>query len=469
LEVKQEIGKVIYPFVAFGNLEKPKPENILIKNATVWTNEKEGKIENTDVLLENGKISKIGKTIPTTNVKIIDGTGKHLTYGIMDEHSHIAISSGVNEGTQSVSAEVRVGDVVNPDDINIYRQLSGGVVASQLLHGSANCIGGQSAFIKLKWGSSAEEMKVKNVQFIKFALGENVKQSNWGDANVIRFPQTRMGVEQVMTDAFTRAKEYEAEWKTFNTNKNKTSDKIPRKDLELDALVEILNKKRFITCHSYVQSEINMLMKVAEKFGFRINTFTHILEGYKLADKMAKHGAGGSSFSDWWAYKMEVYDAIPYNAALMQKMGVTVSINSDDAEMARRLNQEAAKTIKYGNVSEEDALKMVTLNVAKLMHIDDKMGSIKVGKDACVVLWTDNPLSIYARAEKTIIDGAIYYDLNSDETKRTELQTERNRIIQKMLTAKSTGNITQKPIAKPQKIWHCEDVADVFKNGDSGE
>ena len=468
-DLKAEMGKIIYPFVAFGNEEKPKSETILIKNATVWTNEKDGKLEGTDVLLMNGKIAKIGKNLSEDKSKIIDGKGKHLTFGIMDEHSHIAISSGINEGTQSVSAEVRIGDVINPEDINIYRQLSGGVVASQLLHGSANCIGGQSAFVKLKWGSSSEEMKVNNVQFIKFALGENVKQSNWGDANVIRFPQTRMGVEQVMTDAFTRAKEYEDEWKVFNSAKDKGKLKSPRRDLELDALVEILNKKRFITCHSYVQSEINMLMKVAEKFGIRINTFTHILEGYKLADKMAKHGAGGSTFSDWWAYKMEVYDAIPYNAALMHKLGVTVSINSDDAEMARRLNQEAGKTIKYGGVSEEDALKMVTLNVAKLMHVENKMGSIKVGKDASVVLWTDHPLSIYARADKTIIDGAIYYDLKADEQKRIDLQTERNRIIQKMLTAKNSGSNTQKPTMKPQKIWHCEDVADVFRNGESGE
>jgi pentatricopeptide repeat protein len=463
-----EIGKIIYPFTAYGSEEKPKAETILIKNATVWTNEKEGKLENTDVLIENGKISKIGKNLVATNAKTIDGTGKHLTPGIIDEHSHIAISQGVNEGTQSVSAEVRIGDVVNSEDVNIYRQLSGGVVASQLLHGSANSIGGQSAFVKLKWGYAPEEMKA-NIKdgFIKFALGENVKQANWGDASVVRFPQTRMGVEQVMIDAFTRAKEYEKAWQVYNSAKDKTTLKVPRKDLELDALVEILNKKRFITCHSYVQSEITMLMRVAEQFNFKINTFTHILEGYKVADKMVKHGVGGSTFADWWAYKMEVYDAIPYNAALMHKVGVTTTINSDDAEMARRLNQEAGKTVKYGAVSEEDALKFVTLNPAKLMHVEDRMGSIKPGKDADLVLWTDNPLSVYAKADKTIIEGTVFFDLEKDKQLREELHKERTRLIAKMVQAKQSGTATQRPTFKPMKMWHCEDVMDVFRAGET--
>ncbi|MBC8110640.1 MAG: amidohydrolase [Verrucomicrobia bacterium] len=273
---KPIIGNLIFPFTAFGNEQKPQAETILIKNATVWTNEKEGKLAGTDVLVVAGKIQKIGKNlVAPTDAKVFDGTGKHLTAGIIDEHSHIAISAGVNEGTQTVSSEVRISDVVNSEDINIYRQLDGGVVASHLLHGSANAIGGQSAFVKLKWGYAPEEMKVKDAQFIKFALGENVKQSNWGDANTIRFPQTRMGVEQVMVDAFTRAREYEAAWKNYTAAKDKSNLKLPRKDLELEALVEVLNKKRYVTCHSYIQSEITMLMRVAEKFNFRINTFTH--------------------------------------------------------------------------------------------------------------------------------------------------------------------------------------------------
>ncbi|MCE9540330.1 MAG: amidohydrolase family protein, partial [Bacteroidetes bacterium] len=393
--------------------------------------------------------------------KIIDGTGKHLTAGIIDEHSHIAISNGVNEGAQASSAEVRIGDVVNSEDINIYRQLAGGVTSAQLLHGSANPIGGQSALIKLRWGKSPEEMKFTKADgFIKFALGENVKQSNWGDFNTIRFPQSRMGVEQVYYDSFIRAKEYDAKQKAFSllSDKAKNISGPFRRDLELEALTEILNKKRFITCHSYVQSEINMLMHVADSMGFKVNTFTHVLEGYKVADKMKTHGAGASTFSDWWAYKMEVQDAIPYNAALLTQMGITTAINSDDAEMGRRLNQEAAKSVKYGGMTEEEALKMVTLNPAKLLHIDNKVGSIKVGKDADLVLWSDNPLSIYAKAEKTIIDGLIYFDKDEDIKLRDDIQKERARIIQKMIEEKKGGAPTQKPVSKKQKLYGCDSM-----------
>lgn len=456
----KEIGKLVYPFMAYGWSEQPKQETVLIKNTTVWTNESSGKMENTDVLIENGKISVIGKNISgAENAKVIDGTGKHLTAGIIDEHSHIAISKGVNEGAQASSSEVRIGDVVNSEDINIYRQLAGGVVASQLLHGSANPIGGQSALIKLRWGLTPEKMKIENADgFIKFALGENVKQSNWGDNNTVRFPQTRMGVEQVYYDAFIRAKNYEKSLKDYNAipAKQKGSSVSPRRDLELDALVEILNRKRFITCHSYVQSEINMLMHVADSMGFKVNTFTHILEGYKVADKMKAHGVGASTFSDWWAYKYEVAEAIPYNATILTEQGVVTAINSDDAEMGRRLNQEAAKAVKYGGMSEEDAWKMVTLNPAKLLHLDNRMGSIKEGKDADVVLWSDNPLSIYARAEKTFVDGICYYDAEKDLLLRDEIRKERARLIQKMIAAKKGGEQTKKPEKKEEKLYHCD-------------
>jgi len=455
-----ELGKITYPFVGFGNEQKPKAETILVKNATVWTNEKEGIVTATDVLLQNGKIARVGKNLSAPNARVLDGTGKHLTNGIFDEHSHIALLS-VNEAGQSVVAEVRQSDVINSEDVNIYRQLAGGVTSSQLLHGSANSIGGQSAIIKLKWGESPEELKIKGADpFIKFALGENVTRKSAQLGPNPRYPISRMGVEQVMVDAFNRARAYEADWKKYETlpNKEKTNAVPPRRDLELDALVEILNSKRFITCHSYVQSEINMLMKVAERFGFRINTFTHILEGYKLADKMLKHGAGGSSFADWWSYKMEVKDAIPYNPALMHRVGVTVSINSDDAEMARRLNQEAAKSVEYGGISEEDAWKMVTLNPAKLMHLDARLGSFRPGKDADVVLWNNHPLSIYARPEYTIIDGAIYFSREDDAKKIEALDRERARIIQKMLLAKAGGQPVQRPVLRRQRMWHCEDV-----------
>ncbi len=439
-----QTGAVVYPFTAYGWTEKPKQKEILITNTTIWTNESEGILKNYDVLISGGKILKIGKNISAKNATVIDGTNKHLTAGIIDEHSHIAISDGVNEGTQSSSAEVRIGDVVDCDDINIYRQLSGGVTSSHLLHGSANAVGGQTQLIKLRWGLSPEEMKFQNWDgFIKFALGENVKQSNWGDFNTVRFPQTRMGVEQVYEDIFTRAEEYIIAKNDVN--------KITRKDLELEAIAEILQEKRFITCHSYVQSEINMLMKVADKHNFTVNTFTHILEGYKVADKMKAHGAGASSFADWWAYKYEVMEAIPQNPAIMHNEGIVTAINSDDAEMARRLNQEAAKSIKYAGMSEEDALKMVTLNPAKLLHVDDRVGSIKEGKDADIVLWSDNPLSIYAIAEKTLVDGIIYYDRSADDILQENMNKERYRIITKMIAEKNGGAATIPVVGKEQK------------------
>ena len=452
-EEKAKALDVMYPFIAFGWTAQPEQKDYLIKNATVWTNESEGIKTNTDVLISGGLVKEIGQNLKARGAIEIDATGKHLTPGIIDEHSHIAVSRGVNEGTQASSAEVSIGDVVNSEDINIYRQLSGGVTTSQLLHGSANPIGGQSAIIKLRWGKTPEEMKFKEAApFIKFALGENVKQSNWGSNFTTRFPQTRMGVEQVYVDYFTRARAY---------GELKESGKAYRKDLDLEAGLEILNGERFITCHSYRQSEINMLMKVAERFDFRVNTFTHILEGYKIADIMAAHGAGGSSFSDWWAYKYEVMEGIPHNGAIMHEQGVLVAFNSDDAEMARRLNQEAAKAVLFGGVSEEDALKFVTLNPAKLLHIDEYVGSIKVGKHADLVVWSDHPLSMYSKAEQTFVDGVLYFDRAKDEAKRKEVAEERNQLIQEMLNAKSKGGKTQKPSRKNQyQHYHCDDNHD---------
>ena len=441
------MSPITYPNLAYGFTEKPKAETLLFKNATVWTNEKEGILENTDVLIKNGKISKIGKNITNSNAKVIDATGKHITAGIIDEHSHLAAAS-INEGGQNSSAEVTIEDVIDDEDVDIYRNLAGGVTSIQILHGSANPIGGRSAIIKLKWGESADDLIYENSpKFIKFALGENVKQSR-SQFNA-RFPQSRMGVEQVFMDYFSRAKAYD---------QAKKSGKPYRKDTEMEVLAEILNKERFISCHSYVQSEINMLMKVAEKFDFNINTFTHILEGYKVADKMAKHGVGGSTFSDWWAYKYEVNDAIPYNAAIMHNAGVVVAINSDDAEMSRRLNQEAAKSVKYGGVSEEEAWKFVTLNPAKLLHLDERVGSLKVGKDADVVLWTDHPLSIYAKAEKTIIEGVTYFDLAKDKQMREAIKKEKSELTNLMLQDKNKGLKTQ-PIKKKEKVLlHCDSM-----------
>lgn len=438
-----EILPVTYPNVGYGFRDLPAPEDVLFRNATVWTSEDAGILEDTDVLIRDGKIARIGQGLKAGRAKVIDATGKHLTAGIIDEHSHIA-ALDINEAGHNSSAEVKMADVIDAKDMNIYRNLAGGVTTIQLLHGSANPIGGRSAVLRLKWGKPASELPFEDMpKFIKFALGENVKQSNWG--GYIRFPQTRMGVEQVFLDYFRRAREYE---------EKKASGQPYRYDEEMEVLAEILNGERFISCHSYVQSEINMLMKVAEKMGFRVNTFTHILEGYKVADKMAEHGVGGSTFSDWWAYKYEVKDAIPYNAAIMHNAGVTVAINSDDAEMSRRLNQEAAKTVKYGGMSEEEAWKTVTINPAKLLHLDDRVGSIAEGKEADVVLWSGHPMSVYSRAEKTYIQGVPYFDIERDTRLRQRIAEERNTLINMMLQEKD-GGAKRTPSQKKKELMHC--------------
>ena len=454
------LAPVTYPLGAYGLSAPPAQQVVLIKNATVWTSEKAGKLEATDVLLSGGKIQKIGKSLAApAGARTIDGTGKHLTPGIIDEHSHLAIAEGVNEGTQAVTSEVRIGDVIDPEDVGIYRDLAGGVVAAQLLHGSANPIGGQSALVKMRWGATGQEMKIANAPgFIKFALGENVKQSNWGELNISRFPQTRMGTEQVFVDAFTRAKQYEKDMQAYSklSKSQQAKAEAPRRDLELEALVEILHDTRHITCHSYVQSEINMLMGVADRMSFKVNTFTHILEGYKVADKMKAHGVNASTFSDWWAYKNEVRDAIPFNAAIMHRVGLNVAINSDDAEMSRRLNQEAAKSVKYGGVPETEALEFVTINPARMLHLDDHMGSIREGKDADVVLWNDNPLSIYAKAEYTFVDGREYFSLTKDQQLRQQRDQERQRLVQAMLAARKAGAPAQAPRERTPTHWTCD-------------
>ena len=463
-ESKVDISPITYPNVGYGLKSLPIQENIHFYNATLWTNEDEGILNNSDILVSNGEIIGIGQNLKTpSGFKRVDASNKHITSGIIDEHSHMGASS-INEGGHNSSAEVSIMDVINPDDINIYRNLAGGVTTVQVLHGSANPIGGQSAIIKLKWGAQINEMFFPNADpFIKFALGENVKQSNWGGS---RFPQTRMGVEQVFIDHFDRAKEYGNKWNEYNSLSKRQKERTlkPRYDEEMETLWEILEGKRFVTSHSYVQSEINMLMKVAEKFDFRINTFTHILEGYKVSDKMFEHGVGASTFSDWWGYKFEVNDAIPYNGAIMHNVGVTVAFNSDSAELSRRLNLEAAKAVKYGGVSEEEAWKFVTLNPAKLLHLDDKVGSLKVGKNADIVLWSGHPMSIYTKAEKTMIDGAFYFDTKTHQNKNKEIKKEKESLIKKMLNENKTGGGSsnsgpfRRPTIEIQKEFNCETI-----------
>ncbi|WP_142785867.1 amidohydrolase family protein [Changchengzhania lutea] len=450
---RKELGDVIFPFVAFGSPEKPVQQDILIKNATVWTNEKEGILTETDVLLKDGEIVQIGKNLKASIARIIDGTGKHLTAGIIDEHSHIALSA-VND-IATVSAMIRMSDALDSERINIYRALAGGVVAAQILHGSSNPIGGQSAFIKLRWGEIPEGLKIKEAKpFIKFALGENPKRSK--SVPSIRFPRSLMGLEQVYTDVFTQALAYKKDWQEFNALKKKDNTVKPRVDLANKALLEVVEGKRYISCHAYQQGEMLMLMNVAERFNFNINTFTHVLEGYRIADRMLKHGVGGSTFSDKWNFKWETRNAIPYNATVMHNEGVVTAINSDSQETIRHLNQEAAKSVKYGNMSEQDALKLVTLNPAQLLHLDDTMGSITVGKSADVVLWSENPLSIYAKAEKTIIEGIVYFDIEKDKQLRKGIQTERNRIISAMKNAIKTGSNVEPHISISKPDFTCE-------------
>lgn len=455
-ERSRSIGVMMYPFGPFGYEHQPPQRSVLFKGATVWTCAAAGILDSTDVLISNGKIVAIGRGLRGGDTTI-DAHGKHLTPGIIDEHSHIAISRGVNEGTHAVTAEVEIGRVINPDDINIYRQLAGGVTSSHLLHGSANPIGGQLQLIKLRWGEDAEGLKFADAPpTIKFALGENVKQSNWGDRYTIRYPQTRMGVEEIMRDVFRAALEYE------RAQRDAQQRGIPfRRDLQLETILEILRGKRFIHCHSYVQSEILMLMRLAEEFGFRVQTFTHILEGYKVAREMKDHGATASSFADWWAYKFEVYDAIPHNPAIMAEQGVITSVNSDDAEMARRLNQEAAKSIKYGGMQPEDALKMCTINPAIQLKVDSRVGSIEVGKDADLVLWSGNPLSNYSRVEQTYVDGRCYFDRRIDEQLRQRDGQLRAILEQRALEALQRGEKASQQVSRRRsRHYHCDDVDD---------
>lgn len=460
-----EPGKVIYPFVAYGYETRPECKDFVIRNATVWTSEKDGILQNSDVLVKNGKIAAVGSGLKTENVWEIDGTGMHLTPGIIDEHSHIALYS-VNEGTHAVTSEVRMKDVVNPEDLTIYRQLAGGVTSSHLLHGSTNPIGGQSVLIKLKWGTTPSEMIIKDqVGFLKHALGENVKQSSFSSSS--RFPQTRMGVEQSIHDAYVRAKEYQQKWNVYNSLPAavKAKTQQPRKDLQLDPVVDEFNFKSFMVCHTYVQSETNMILELAKEFGIKPHTLIHDNEGYKLANEMKAAGAAGSVFSDLWNYKYEVYDAITYNAALLWKQGVLVCINSDYAEIGRHLNQEAGKIVKYGGLSEVEALKLVTINPAKVLHLDDRTGSIKVGKDADLVLWTDNPLSVYANASKTFVDGTLYYDFQADKEIYRKIQAERARIINKIIAEggnRTPGASGKKPPLRinDQFNFNDEDISD---------
>ncbi|MBM4167809.1 MAG: amidohydrolase family protein [Ignavibacteria bacterium] len=437
-EIKMASFGDLFPAGEFGRAKPPQqPEIMLVKNAAVWTQGPQGKIENADLLVTKGKITAVGKNLtPPKGATVIDATGKHVTPGLIDCHSHTATAS-VNEGGQTISAETRIEDVLDSDDIWIYRQLAGGTTAANVLHGSANPIGGQNAVVKWRWGALPDEMLIAGAPpGIKFALGENVKQSNFspGGQQSTRYPQTRMGVEQIIRDRFQAALDYERAWKEWE--KDKTLIPPPR-DLELDAVLEAVKGKRLVHAHSYRQDEILMLLRVAEEFGFRIATLQHVLEGYKVAEAIKKHGAGASSFSDWWAYKIEAWDAIPGSGSLMHAQGVNVSYNSDNSQLATRMNWEASKALKFG-VPEQEALNFVTLNSAIQLGVQDRIGSLEVGKDADFVIWSGDPLSVYSVCEQTWVDGRKYFDLQEDRKMREQIQNERSTLIQKIIASKQT-------------------------------
>jgi N-acetylglucosamine-6-phosphate deacetylase len=413
-----------------------QPATLHVKNATVWTCGPAGKIDNGDIIIESGKISAVGKTLETPeNATIIDASGKHITPGLIDAHAHIALSGGVNEGSHAITSEVRTKDIINPDDIHIYRQLGGGVTTICTLHGSANPIGGTYAVIKLRWGVLPNEMIVEDaIDGIKFALGENVKQSNWNTPKP-RYPDTRMGVMEIIEDAFQAAKDYREEWEIYKeksiSNKNLIA---PRKILRYEKILDILEGRTIIHCHAYRQDEVLALLRLSEKMNFKINVFIHILEGYKIAKELREYGAMATAFSDWWAYKMEAYDAIPYNGAIMHDQGIVVSYNSDSSELARRMNTEASKAVKWGDVPPEEALKFVTINAAKQLFIDHRAGSLEEGKDADFVIWSGSPISTFSVCEQTWIDGRKYFDINEDKERRKQITDQRNLLVQKILS-----------------------------------
>jgi imidazolonepropionase-like amidohydrolase len=402
----------------------------LIKNATVLTVTK-GTLQNTDVLLQNGKIAQIGQNLAApAGARVIDATGKYVMPGIIDPHSHM-MADAINEGSLSVTSMVRITDVLNPTAINVYRALAGGVTTINILHGSANTIGGQNATVKLKYGRSTKDMVFPGAPpGIKFALGENVTRKNRqalpGSAPA-RYPTTRMGQEEVLRDAFVRAQDYKKEWDDYRARVARREPNLvaPRRDLELEPLVEVLEGKRLVHAHGYRADEHLMLLQVANEFGFKIATLQHVLEGYKIATEIAKYGAGASSFADSWSYKIEAYDAIPYNNAIMLRHGVLQTINSDSDERVRRLNIDAAKLVRYGGMTEEEALKTITYNGALQLGVGNRVGSIEVGKDADIAIWNAHPLSVYASADYTFIDGEVFFDKQSDQAKRAEKDQQR--------------------------------------------
>ena len=435
---------------------------VLIRNATVLTAAR-GTLENTDILIQNGKIARLGKNLKASaSAQVIDAAGKFVSPGIIDCHSHSMLDT-INEGSYSVTSMTTVRDVLNPRDITIYRALAGGVTAANLLHGSANAIGGRNTVVKFKWGKAVEDFVIPDAPpGIKFALGENPKRTHVPSlpGQTPRYPRTRMGVMETIRDAFLRARDYKQAWDDFRAKKTKVE---PRRDLELEPLVEILEGKRLVHAHGYRSDEHLNLLLLADEFGFKIATLQHGLEAFKIAPEIAKRQTGVSIFVDSWSYKLEAYDATPYNAAILWKAGVVVSINSDSDERMRRLNLDAAKVMKYGGVPEEEALKMVTLNAAKQLGIDKRTGSIEEGKDADLVVWSAHPFSVYSRPEMTMVDGEVYFDRSKDIERRAELERERQELEKLDVNKPSTTGTTQPRVPAERRLEERDEAE--FGNG----
>ena len=454
--LKPILSTVQYPPGVQGRNGIPEQlEYVVFQNTTLWTSGPKGVLKDADLIVHKGLIHKIGKDLVVPDgATVIDASKWQLSPGLIDCHSHMATDSGINESTQAVTAEVRIGDFIDAGDITIYRQLAGGLTTANILHGSANPIGGQNQVIKLRWGATYDDLKFAEAPAgVKFALGENVKQSNW-EGPKTRYPQSRMGVEQLIRDRINSAKEYDAAWKRWN---KESSGLPPRRDLELDAIAEIVRGERWIHCHSYRQDEVLGLLRVLDEHKIKIGSLQHILEGYKVADAIAKHGGTASTFSDWWAFKLEVYDAIPYNGAILHSQGVNVSFNSDDAELGRHMNHEAAKAIKYGGVDPAEALKFVTLNPAIQLRIDSKVGSLQVGKHADISVWNGSPLSTLARCEQTWIDGRKYFDRQLDvETRKRDFALHQS-LVQKILDSGEAAGEKSALADDPSRLWPSHD------------
>lgn len=427
---------------AWNSPQPEQPEHVLIRNATLWTADEAGRMENADLLIRRGEIRSIGRDLRAPRGAVeIDATGRHVTPGMIDAHSHAAMIGGVNEASLISTAMVQARDIIDADSINVYRQMAGGLTTMHLMHGSANAIGGQNVTVKLRWGADPEGMMLDDAaETIKFALGENPKQSNW-ESDTPRYPQTRHGVAQIVDEKFQDARDYARRHEAHGGwgARNRVP---PRPDLEMETLVRILDGEIDVHSHGYRADEFLALMRTAERHDFQIRAFHHVLEGYKVADEIAAHGAGASTFSDWWAFKYEARDAIPYNAALMHERGVQVSINSDNPELARRMNMEAAKAVRYGGMDEHEALKLVTANPADQLGLGHRLGRLREGLDADVVIWNGHPLSVYSRPDQTWIDGRLYFDRERDLERREEWEAERQELIA-LVREKENGEETE--------------------------